>query len=305
MKNHHDHGDHDHDHSHETDGPSRSSHDPVVLNEKPGRAFQISIVFNLIFVGIEFYYGFVSQSLSLFGDALHNLGDVFALALSWLGFYLSRTKGTDKLSFGFKKFSILAAFFNAFTLIVTSGYIIFEAIKRFQNPQAQNSLIIMAVAGVGFVINLSTALLFHKDHKHDLNIKSAYLHLLGDALVSLGVVLAGAIIYYKHWLYVDPVVSVIIAAVILAGTWGLFKESIILLMNGVPQQISYPKLSHFLKSYRGVSQLVDLKVWAVSTSEFAMTAKLKSEKESPINLEQLIHSIKSDFAIKDITIQID
>ena len=293
MKNHHDHCDHDH------DEPKSAS-----LVERPSRAFQISIVFNLLFVLIEFYYGYLSQSLSLFGDALHNLGDVFALGLSWLGFYLARSQASEKLTFGFKKFSILAAFFNAAMLIGTSVFIIFEAYERFQNPQPQNSLIIMAVAAVGFVINMSTALLFHGGHKHDLNIKSAYIHLLGDAIVSLGVVVAGAIIYFKQWNLVDPIVSVVIAVFILGSTWGLFRESVVLMLNGVPQQVNFVKLSTFLESFAGVSKVEQLRVWAISTSEFAMTAKLHSTSQG-INRAQLEKLLEHDFNIKDVTIQIN
>lgn len=296
MKNHHNHDSHDHSHEHE-------EHSHVVSGEKPSRAFQISIVFNALFVVIEFYSGFVSQSLALVGDALHNLGDVFALLLSWLGFYLVRSRVTEKLTFGLKKFSILVAFFNAATLIVTSLFIIYEAYERFIHPAPQNSVMMMVVSGIGFVINLSTGLLFHGGHKHDLNLKSAYLHLLGDALISLGVLLAGLIIYFYKWDVVDPIVSVIIAVIILIGTWGLFKESVILLLNGVPQQLSYTKVSEFLKKSPGVQEILQLRIWALSTSEFAMTAKIRGDEN--LNLAKLTHQIEHEFQIKDVTIQVN
>lgn len=305
MKNHHDHCSHDHSHGpSQTHGPSHGHAQGVkALDQKPSRAFQISIVFNLLFVMMEFYYGFVSQSLALVGDALHNLGDVFSLVLSWVGFYLARSRVTERLTFGWKKFSILAAFFNAATLILTSLYIIYQAYERFQNPQPQNSLTMMIVSGIGFFVNLSSGLLFHGGHKHDLNLKSAYLHLLGDAFVSLGVVIAGALIYFYGWQVVDPIVSIIISIIVLFGTWSLFKESIVLMLNGVPQQVSYGTIHTFLKKSKGVQDVLQLRIWAISTSEFAMTAKLRADAK--FNLAQVIHQIEHDFNIKDITIQVN
>lgn len=291
MKNHHDNCEHEHDHAHE-------------LPQKPGRAFQIAIVLNLLFVIVELYSGYISASLSLIGDALHNLGDVFSLVLAWLGFYLAKSVSTEKLTFGFRKVSILAAFLNALILILTSFYIIFKAIERFENPQSQNSLLMIGVSAVGFVINLSTALLFQGGHKHDLNLKSAYLHLLADAAVSMGVVLAGLLIYWKGYSYVDEVTSILIAAVILAGTWGLFKEAFVLLLNGVPQQIDYKGLLLFVKTFPSVKEVIELKVWAVSTSEFSMTAKLLADSKT-LEFKNLQKEIEAKFHIKNITIQVN
>lgn len=300
MKNHHDHQC-SHNHSHEDDH-HHGGHSHAAMTEKPSRAFQISIVFNMLFVVIEFYYGFVSQSLALVGDALHNLGDVFSLVLSWIGFYLAKSRISEKLTFGWKKFSILAAFFNAATLIMTSLYIVIEAYERYQSPTPQDSITMIVVSGIGFVINLSTGLLFHGSHNHDLNLKSAYLHLLVDALVSLGVVIAGIVIYFYRWDIVDPIVSAIIAVVILVGTWGLFKESWILLLNGVPQQVNYSKVKELLLQGEGVQEVVQLRIWALSTSEFAMTAKLKGDTK--MDLKKISHQIEHQFQIRDITIQV-
>jgi cobalt-zinc-cadmium efflux system protein len=301
MKNHHDHSHDDCDHSHNEDHKAHTSSQA----EQKGRAFKISILFNFIFVWIEFYWGQKSHSLSLFGDALHNLGDVFALGLSWLAFYLSSSLATQKLSFGYKKFSILVAFFNSLVLLLTSLYIIYEAVERLRQPFVQDPQMIIIVAGIGFVINLVTALLFHKDHHHDLNIQSAYLHLLGDAVISIGVVLTGVLVYYTHWGYIDLITSCVIALFILKNTWPIFKESVQLLLNGVPRQIQYQALKEFIQNETLGLDFLDLKVWAISTSEFAMTLKLKNSKHQNFSRSALQNAIEKKFGVHDITIQID
>jgi cobalt-zinc-cadmium efflux system protein len=297
MKNHHDHCDHDHNISAES---SHGLHGP----RPQTKAFQISILFNFLFVLIEFYYGFVSNSLSLIGDAGHNLGDVFALALAWLGYNLVQSASTERLNFGFKKFSIIAAFLNSFLLILMSFYILFEAYERLQRPHDQNAPVMILVSGVGLIINFSTALLFKHGHQHDLNLKSAYLHLLGDALVSLGVVIAGVLIYWKNWSFVDPITSVVIAIIIFIGTWGLFKESIVLMMNGVPSQINYQGLMKYLKETPGVIEVIELKVWASSTAEFNMNVKLKTN-DRQFDFKKIEKAIQQDFRIQNTFFQIE
>ncbi len=295
MNNHHDRLNH---HKHEHHHPIQSSQPQM------NRVFQISIMFNFIFVLIEFYYGFRSHSLSLIGDAGHNLSDVFSLVLVWLGYVLSRSRPTLRFSFGLKKFSILAAFVNSLLLLLTIFYIIYEAFERMQSPQLLDSKVMMIVAALGLVINFSSAMLFHQSHRHDLNLKSAYLHLMADAMISLGVVIAGAFIYFTESKWIDPVVSLVIASLLLVGSWRLLKESIILLFNGVPQQVNYSELYKLIQETVGVIEIQDLKVWAESTSEFRMTAKLKVQNAN-FKLIDLENKIKHDFLLHHLTIQIE
>lgn len=271
-------------------------------------AFKISIVFNFLFVLFEFYYGYKSQSLSLIGDALHNLGDVFALMIAGIGIYFtkqSQSRISPKMSFGLKKISILAAFFNASTLILTSFYILYEAFEKWNSPQIQNSQMMMIVAAIGFVINMFTALLFHGEHKHELNAQGAFLHLLGDAGISLGVVGAGAIIYFFQWNLIDPLLSIFIACIILWGSRRLFMESLILLLNGVPKSLSYTEIFDFILNSKDVKLVIDLKIWGVSTVENALTCKLKVHDVALFKTSDLQKSLSKKFSVHDITIQVE
>ena len=200
--------------------------------EKPTRAFQIAICINFLFVLIEFYYGSASKSLALTADAGHNLGDVLGLMAAWIGYVLMNVKASHRFSFEFKKISILIAFMNSLVLLLGSVWIAFEAFEKYKiQATEQNALIMIVVAAIGIGINFSTAMLFHKQQKHDLNMKSAYLHLMADAAISLGVVISGLLIYYKNWYFIDPILSFFIAAVIFYGTFSVFKESFLLLIN--------------------------------------------------------------------------
>lgn len=199
--------------------------------DKPTRAFQIAICINFLFVLIEFYYGSISKSLALTADAGHNLGDVLGLLAAWLGYVLMNVKTSHRFSLEFKKISALIAFVNSLALIIGSIWIAVEALEKYQNPsQQQNALIMIFVAAIGIVINFSTAMLFHKQ-QHDINAKSAYLHLLADAAVSMGVVVSGVLIYFKNWNFMDPIISVVIAAVIFYGSFSILKESFLLLIG--------------------------------------------------------------------------
>lgn len=303
MKNHQhsDHLQHEHDHDHHRD---HHHHHDIAMDGPPTRAFQLSILINLLFVFVEIYYGYFSNSLSLMADAGHNLGDVFALVLSWLGYRLSRSQPSSRFSFGLKKFSILAALINALVLVLGSFWILKEAYERFYSTQPQDGPVMMAVALVGIVINFGSALLFRQSQQSDLNMKSAYLHLMGDALVSLGVVVAGFFIFWKNWSWVDPVLSAVIVFIILYGTWDLLKESVVLVLGGVPVSIDLQKVETFLKNLAGVLEVRDLKVWALSTSEYALAVKLVIEKtDAEFDFDDIQKQIQEKFKINFVTIQ--
>ncbi|GAC1387414.1 MAG: cation diffusion facilitator family transporter [Ginsengibacter sp.] len=256
----HDHHHHDHSHS-------------VVLTNV-SRAFIIGIVLNSLFVVIEVVVGIHIKSLSLLSDAGHNIADVGSLALSLLAFKMLKIRSNDKYTYGYKKTSILAALFNAMILLVSIGAIIFEAIRKFRHPIALEGTTIAIVAGIGIVINFVSATLFMKNKDKDINQKSAYLHLMSDAVVSLGLVVGGIVIYYSHWYWLDPVLSLVIAFVILASTWNLLKESLRLSLDGVPKDINIEKVKAEAMLTNGLKDIHHIHVWAISTTENAMTGHL-------------------------------
>lgn len=210
---HHDHSDHQHTHDHSHS--RRHGHEGM----QPDRIFKIGIALNLLFVIVEIYYGYVVDSLALISDAFHNLTDVFALSIGWLGYELSKRSATIK-------YSLWAALFNSSVLLIGSFWVIFEAFQRFKNPELPVASIMIVVASIGFVINFISARLFHKGHHHDMNMKSAYLHLMADAAISLGVAVAGVLIYYFSMAWIDPVFSIAISLVIIYGSTQIILESL-------------------------------------------------------------------------------
>ncbi len=259
----HDH--HGHDHGHHHHHPAPASFD---------RAFAIGIALNLGFVGVEAYYGWKIDSLALLADAAHNLSDVAGLVLAWGGVLAGRLRPDARHTYGWKRASILAAFINALLLLVAMGSLGWEAVQRLQSPQPVEGWTMMAVAGVGIVINTATALLFMRGGEHDLNIRGAFLHMAADALVSAGVVLAGALVLWQGWAWIDPVLSLVIALVIVVGTWHLFRQSLHLLFDGVPEQLDLVEVRALLERLPGVERVHDLHVWAMSSTEIALTAHL-------------------------------
>jgi len=234
----------------------------------------IGIVLNLAFVVVEFAAGFISNSLALFSDAGHNLSDVAGLALALLAFRLLKVKPSQKFTYGYRKASILISLLNAVILFTAVGSIGFESIQRFLSPAPVNSHTIIWVAATGIVINTVSALLFFRNKEKDLNIKGAYLHLMVDALVSLGVVVAGVIIQYTQWYWVDPLISCMVMMVILISTWNLLTHSLHLSLDGVPVDINLDKLRKIALQIPGVNEIHHIHVWAISTSENALTAHL-------------------------------
>jgi cobalt-zinc-cadmium efflux system protein len=280
-------------------------HDHAVANYN--RAFAIGIALNLVFVLIEAGYGVLARSLALIADAGHNLSDVASLLLAWGASVLAVKKSTEKRTYGFRKVTIMASFTGAILLLVALGGISWEAVKRVMQPQPVAGTTIIVVAAVGVVINTITALLFASGQKRDLNIRSAFLHMAADAGISLGVVVAGVVIMLKGWLWVDPLISLAIVVIILAGTWSLLRDSINLVIDAVPQGIDMAGIRDYLTGLDNVSRIHDLHVWALSTTETALTVHLVVTDESLSN--ELLHRVQRHlhdrFGIEHSTIQVE
>ena len=256
------------------------SHDHHHLDHTPpnfNRAFAIGIALNALFVAIEAFYGWRVNSLALLADAGHNLSDVAGLVLAWGGALAVNLQPDARHTYGWKRATILAAFANALMLLMAIGALAWEAIGRLLAPPALNGAqgnTVMLVAGVGIVINTATALLFMRGSKNDLNLRGAFTHMAADALVSAGVVVAGALTLWMGWLWLDPVASLAIALVILIGTWGLFKQSLHLLFDGVPDSVDPQAVQDCLLALPGVTRVHDLHIWATGTSHITLTAHL-------------------------------
>lgn len=242
--------------------------------ENLNRAFITGIGLNLIYVIVQVIIGLKINSLSLLSDAGHNFLDVGGLGLSLLAFKLTKTKSTEKFTYGYKKSSILISFLNAVFLLVSIGAIGYEAIIRFRNPEPLPGNVIAIIAAVGIVINGTSALLFFREKDKDINVKSAFLHLMSDALVSSGLVIGGIIIHYTLLYWIDPLLSIIICLIIIISTWGLLKDSVRLSLDGVPDNIDFEKIKQTARKLDGVLDMHHIHVWAISTTENAMTGHL-------------------------------
>ena len=284
---------HDHDHSHEP--PSNNA------------AFAIGVVLNLSFVVAEVIYGLAAHSLALISDAGHNLSDVFCLLLAWGAMRLTKAAPTRRRTYGWRRSSIFASLINAVILLVVVGGITVEAIRRFTEPQEVAGGTVMAVAAIGIVINGISALLFMSGRKRDLNLKGAFLHMAGDAAVSAGVVLAAFAIKMTGWQWLDPVVSLVIGAVIVWGTWGLLRESINLSMDAVPAEIDPRAVENYLANLEGVTAVHDLHIWAMSTTEVALTVHLVMEQapRDDLFLHDVSDTLRERFGIGHATTQIE
>jgi cobalt-zinc-cadmium efflux system protein len=271
-----------------------------------GRAFAIGIALNLGFVAIEAGYGFWADSMALLSDAGHNLSDVLGLAIAWGAALLAKRGATDRFTYGLRSGSILAALFNALLLLVAVGGIVWESVERLIEPAPVAAGTIMIVAGIGIVVNGFTAFLFMSG-QHDLNIRGAFLHMVADAAVSLGVVLGGLVILWTGANWIDPVLSLVIAAVIVWGTWGLLKQSLALSLHGVPSGIAVPEVRTALEGLPGVARVHHLHVWAMSTTETALTAHLVMPGGHPGDrfLAEAQRELKDHFGIEHATLQIE
>lgn len=297
----HTHGHHDHDH--------HNHHHYHGDFSKLNLTFVLAVVANLGFTILEAVFAIITGSASLLADAGHNLSDVLGLLLAWGAAYLATLDPTKDFSYGYRRLSILAALINALVLIFASLYIAYESIEKLINPTPIPEFVIMIVATIGIFVNAGCAWLFHSGSKEDLNLKGAYLHLAYDALISVGVVVAALVIYLTDWIWIDGLVGLFIVAVIVIGTWGLFKESLSLMMDGVPAHIDRAEVSAFLESVEGVSEVHDLHIWAMSTNETCLTAHLVMPEntlwDSEDGYNAIGRALKDKFQIHHITLQVE
>ena len=283
------------------------SHDHSTEVKNYNQAFSIGISLNIIFVIIEAVYGVIADSLALIADAGHNLSDVVSLLLAWGAFYLAKKNPTLTRTYGLRKVTILASLSSAILLLIALGAIAWEALGRFSDPQSVDGLTVIVVAGIGVVINTVTALLFMEGQKDDLNIRGAYLHMAADAGVSLGVVIAGIAIIYTGWLWLDPALSLLIVLVILIGTWGLLRDSVNLAMDGVPNGVDMEGIKNYLLTLHNIEEIHALHVWALSTTEIALTVHLVSSQTDIDNnfLDEIQDYLHDHYKIEHATIQIE
>lgn len=281
---------HDHSHSHSHGHGHHHDHTPKL--DHLNSAFIIGIVLNSAFVVLEVIAGLWSHSLSLLTDAGHNLSDVAGLALALLAFKLSKVGSTSEYTYGYKRSTIIVSFFNALVLFIAVGFIGYEAVMRFIHPEtiAGGTMAWVAFAGIG--VNAVTAWLFVKDKDKDLNVKGAYLHMAVDAIVSFGVVVSGLIIYFTHLYWIDSAVSLIVAIVILRGTWSLLIDSLRLEMDGVPKEMDLDKIKSELMKAKGVVDVHHIHVWALSTTENALTAHLVIDQNSVSSFDSIKHDLR-------------
>ena len=293
--------DHHHDHSHAHDHTGQS-HAP----DNFGWAFAIGAALNTAFVIAELIFGYAANSLALISDAVHNLSDVIALLLAWGAAWLSQKQPTQRHTYGYRRASILAALFNAALLLVAVGGIVVEAVNRLAEPAPVAGWTIVMVASIGVLVNGGTALLFMRGRHGDLNIRGAYLHMMADAGVSLGVVVAAGIIMLTGWLWLDPAISLVIAAVVFWSGWGLARDSVNLALDGVPRGIELVKVRDYLGGLEGVFEVHDLHIWAMSTNETALTAHLvRPGGTDDAFLHHVCEELSHRFNIHHATLQIE
>ena len=299
----HDHADHDHNHAHgHNHRPGGHSHAPASF----GTAFAVGITLNTVFIVVEAIYGYASNSTALIADAGHNLSDVLGLIVAWIAVILSKRPPSERYTYGLRGSSILAALFNAVFLLIAVGAIGWQAVLRFFNPEPVAEVTVMIVAAIGIVINGFTALLFASGRKSDLNIQGAYLHMAADAAVSAGVVISAFVIMFTGWLWLDAVTSLVIVAVIVWGTWGLLRDSTAMSLSAVPPNIDPVAVRRYLEQRPGVTQVCDLHIWPMSTTEVALTCHLVIPAGHPGDafLIEATQHLDETFKIKHTTIQI-
>lgn len=287
-----------HEHSHQ--------HSHTINAESLNKAFIIGIVLNLAFVVIEFAAGFWFDSLALLSDAGHNLSDVVSLVLALLAFRLAKVKANERYTYGYKKSTILVSLLNAVILLVAVGAIVIESIHKLSNLAVVPGGAIAWVAGVGVLINAFTAFLFMKDKEKDLNVKGAYLHMAADALVSVGVLVAGIVISRTGWYIIDPIIGLIVAVVILISTWNLLHDSLRLTLDGVPTSINSQQVVESIRALPGIDDVHHIHIWAISTTENALTAHIVlKQAEDMQEVKHLIRHRLEDFGIGHATLEFE
>jgi cobalt-zinc-cadmium efflux system protein len=308
MHDHHHDEHHHHDHDHECDDHGHShglghshSHAPKDFNT----AFAIGIGLNTALVVAQVVFGLAAHSLALVADAGHNFADVLGLMLAWWASRLAKSPPTSDRTYGMGSASILAAVANAIVLLVTMGAVAWEAIQRLQHPHEVHGTVVVFIAALGIAVNGISAALFYSGRKGDLNVRGAFLHLAADAAISLGVVVAGLLIMKTGKLWIDPVASLIITATIIYGTWGLLRDSINLALHAVPRGIEIAEVRKWLEACPGISGVHDLHIWAMSTTETALTAHLikPDGKLDDSMLQEMAHEMEHRFSIHHVTLQ--
>ena len=291
-------------HAHDASGRGGSHHHAPANFD---RAFAIGVGLNLAFVVAEAIFGLRAHSLALLADAGHNLSDVLGLALAWAASVLARREPTPRFTYGLRRFSILAAVANAGMLLIAVGAIAIEAIQRFRHPEPVASATVMIVAAIGIVINAGTALGFRRGRDADLNVRGAFLHMIGDAIASAGVVVTGLLLLITGWLWLDPAVSLVLVALITWSTWGLARQSLDLALDAVPAGIDYDAVRELLLSRDGVVEVHDLHIWGMSTTDVALTAHLVRPcggGEDAL-LAEVAAQLRTRFGIAHATIQLE
>lgn len=292
MSAHHHHG-HGHDHGHHHGDPGH------------GRAFAIAITLNAMFVAIEFTYGFLANSTALMADAGHNLSDVLGLMLAWGAAMLAKREPSGRYTYGLRSSSILAALFNGMLLMAATGAIAWNAVEQLMAPRPVQGLTVSVVAGVGIAVNGISAWLFMKGSKDDLNIRGAYLHLAADAAISLGVLVAGLLVMYTGWAWIDPAVSLVIVVLIMKSTWSLLREALDMTLGAVPGNVDAGEVEKYLLARPGVTGMHDLHIWSMSTTDVALTCHLVTPGGYPgdVAIDEIARGLKERFGIQHTTLQ--
>ncbi|MGZ4997785.1 MAG: cation diffusion facilitator family transporter [Methylobacter sp.] len=291
-------------HHHQHDHSAEHHHD---LPHNQGRTFIFTILLNLVFVVLEFAYGLIANSTALMADAGHNASDVLGLLLAWGALMLARTQPNQRYTYGLRSTSILAALSNAALLLVACGAIALEAAHRFSQPPTVAGLTVSIVAAAGIVINGLSAWLLRKGSKEDLNVRGAYLHMLADTAVSLAVVVTGVAMFQSGWYWLDPSISLVIVVVIVMGTLGLLRDSLRLVLSAVPEQINAPEIDLYLRQLDGVTDIHDLHIWGLSTTETALTAHLVMPDGYPgdVFMDNIACTLKERYSIHHSALQIE
>ena len=289
---------HDHAHHGGQRAPAAGQHD---------LAFAVGIALNSVFVAVEFGYGVAADSTALIADAVHNLGDVAGLALAWFAAWLARRAPGPRFTYGLRSSTILAALANAMLLLLACGGLALEALQKLLEPSVVAGDTVMVVALAGVAVNAVTALFFFRDRAHDLNLRAAFLHMTVDALISLGVAVSGYAMLRTGWYWLDPAVSFAIMTLVLIGTWQLLRDSTLLSLHAVPAHLHSAPISQFLAAQPGVSGIHDLHVWALSTTEVALTAHLVMPQGHPGDawLDDLAQALRNEYAIHHATLQVE
>jgi len=299
----HDHAGHVHDHGH----TQERGHAHGIAAQGINTRMAIAVALNLIFVVVEAGFGFLSNSVALIADAGHNLSDVLGLVFAWTAMYLGRRPPGARFTYGLGRSSVLAALANAVLLLLACGAIAWDALGRLASAPAVAAGTVMGVAASGIVINGTSAWLLHAGSHGDLNRRSAFIHMLGDAAVSVGVLLSGTLIMFTGWSRIDPIVSLLIVTAILVSTWGLLRDSLRLSLDGVPASVNSSAVMSYLADQRGVTDVHDLHIWALSTTSVALTAHLVVPDRGADDalLDSITPNLKRRFHIHHATLQIE